>query len=212
MRKLFLMMLTLLMCMGVQAQENQYLRDLTEAVKGLRKADDKVRKQFVKTLSASNKPKISLMDDAKSEGDEFKGNNANRFRLNQAVVNVYDNQNQTLTSKDGGMLSSKELGIYYSAIEKSIKKSGTINCSFTGHIGKQEISVIAYRPTAKLKVTVSDGWHNPVIKEGVGNVNLESYRVLRNNTVTITIEYVGDDSNRDSFESFAILNYNPQKR
>lgn len=211
MRKLFLMMLTLFLCMGVQAQENQYLRELTEAVKGLRKGNDKVRKQFEKSLS-TNKPKIALMDDAKVEGDEFKGNDANQFRLNQSVVNVYDRQNQTLIGKDGGMLSSKELGIYYSAIEKSIKKGGTIMCSFTGHIGKQEVAVISYHPTAKFKVTISDGWHNPVVKEGVGTVSVESYRVLRNNTVTITIEYIGDNSNRDSFDSFAIVNYNPQKR
>jgi hypothetical protein len=132
--------------------------------------------------------------------------------LNQAVVNVYDKQNQTLTSKDDGMLSSKERGIYYSAIEKSIKKGGSIKCRFTGHIGKQEVSVISYHPTSKFKVTVSDGWHNPVTKEGVGDVSLESYRVFQNYTVTITIEYVGDSTDSDSFDSFAIINYNPQKR
>lgn len=212
MRKVLFMMLGLFMCIGIQAQENQYLRDLTEAVKRLREGNDKVRKQFETSLSSSGKPKISLMDDVKSEGDEFKGDDANQFRLNQTVVNVYDKQNQILTSKDGGMLSSKERGIYYSAIEKSIKKGGTIMCSFTGHIGKQEVSVIAFHPTAKFRVTISDGWHKPVTKEGIGDVSLESYRVIRNNTVTITIEYVGDSTNRDSFESFAIVNYNPQKR
>ena len=212
MRKVLLMILTLLMCMGVQAQENQYLRDLTEAVKGLRKGNEKVRKQFENKLSSSSKPKIALMDDVKSEGDEFKGNDANQFRLNQAVVNVYDKQNQTLTSKDDGMLSSKERGIYYSAIEKSIKKGGTVKCRFTGHIGKQEVSVISYHPTAKFKVTISDGWHDAVVKEGVGNVSVESYSVLRSNTVTITIEYIGDKSNSHSFDSFAIVNFNPQKR
>lgn len=210
MKKVLFMMLTLLMCIGVQAQENQYLRDLTEAVKGLRKDKDKAHKQFIKSLSSSNKPKISLMDDVKSEGDEFKGNDANRFRLNQAVVNVYDNQNQILTSKDDGMLSSKERGIHYSAIEKSIKKGGTVKLSFTGHIGRQDFSVIAYSPTTKFKITISDGWHNPVVKMGVGDASVESYSVLRNNIVTITIEYIED--NKDSFESFAIINYNPQKR
>ena len=116
MRKL-LMMLTLFLCTGVQAQENQYLRELTEAVKGLRKADSKVRDQFITQLSEKNNPKITLMDDVICEGDEFKGAKANRFRLNQSVVYVYGNQNPSLTSKDDGMLSSKERGIYYSAIE-----------------------------------------------------------------------------------------------
>lgn len=213
MRRLLLTMLTLLLCIGVHAQENQYLRDLTEAVKGLRKGNDKVRKQFEANLSSSGKPKISLMDDIKFEGDEFKGNDANQFRLNQAIVNVYDKQNQTLMSKDDGMLSSKELGINYSAIEKSIKKGGTITCSFKGHVGKQEFSIISYHPTAKFQVTVSEIWLKPVTKEGVGNVSIESSRaLLKNHTVTIIIEYIGDSSNSDSFDSFAIINYNPQKR
>lgn len=212
MRKIGLVILTMFLCIGVRAQDNQYLRDLTEAVIGLRKSSDKVRMQFVNSLSSRNKPKIALMDDVESEGDEFKGNDANQFRLNQAVVNIYDKQNQTLTSKDNGMLSSKERGIFYSAIEKSVKKGGTMKCSFTGHIGKQEFSVISYHPTAKFKVTISDGWHNPISKEGVGNVSVESYKVLGNNTITITIEYIGDSSNKNSFESFAIINYNPQKQ
>ena len=212
MRKLLLMMLTLLLCLGVQAQENQYLSDLTEAVKGLRKGSDKVHKQFVNSLSSSNKPIISLMDDIKTEGDEFSGNGANQFHLNQAVSDVYEKQKLTSSDKGESIPSNKEPGIFYAAIEKSIKKGGTITCSFTRHFGKQEVSVISYHPTAKFKVTVSDGWHNPVTKEGVGNISLESYRVLKNNTVTIAIEYIGDSSNKDTFESFAILNYNPQKR
>ena len=61
MRNVFLTMLTLLLCMGAQAQENQYLRDITEAVKWLRKGNDKVRKQFENSLSSSGKPKISLI-------------------------------------------------------------------------------------------------------------------------------------------------------
>lgn len=205
-------MLTLLLCLGVQAQENQYLRDLTEAVKGLRKGNEKVRKQFEASLSSSGKPKISLMDDVKSEGDEFKGNDANQFRLNQAVVNVYDRQNHTLTGKDGGMLSSKERGIYYSAIEKSIKKGGTVRFSIDGHVGQQEFSVIAYHPTAKIRVTVTDGFHRPVTNEGIGNVSIVSFGVSGKNTVTLTVEYLGDDKNKELFESFSIINYNPQKR
>lgn len=205
-------MMTLLLCMGVQAQENQYLRALTEAVIGLRKADSKVRDQFINTLSSSKNPKITLMEDAKSEGDEYKGEKANRFRLNQAIVYVYGNQNPTLTSKKDGMLNSKEQGVYYSAIEMSIKKSGTLRCSIDGHIGQQEFSVIAYHPTAKFKLTISDGWHNPITKVAVGNVSIEYFRVTKSNTVDITIEYLGDEKNKEPFESFAILNYNPQKR
>ena len=212
MRKLFLMMLTLFLCMGVQAQENQYLRELTEAVKGLRKADSKVRDQFITQLSEKNNPKITLMDDVICEGDEFKGAKANRFRLNQSVVYVYGNQNPSLTSKDDGMLSSKERGIYYSAIEKSVKKGGTIKFSIDGHVGQQEFSVIAYHPTAKFRITVTDGFHRPVTKEGNGNVSAVSFSVFRSSTVTLTVEYLGDEKNKEPFESFAVLNYNPWKR
>ena len=212
MRKLFLTMLTMLLCMGVQAQENQFLRDLTEAVKGLRKADSKVRDQFINKLSSNKNPKITLMDDVKCEGDEYKGAKANRFRLNQSVVYVYGNQNPSLTSKDDGMLSSKERGISYSAIEKSIKKGGTVKFCIDGHVGQQEFSVIAYHPTANFRITVTDGFHRPVAKEGIGNVNVMSFDVSRNSTVTLTIEYLGDEKNKEAFESFAIINYNPWKR
>ena len=212
MRKVLFMMLALLMCMGVQAQENQYLRDLTETVKELRNADSKVRDKIISQLSLSKNPKITLMDDAKSEGDEFKGAKANRFRLNQTIVYVYGNQNPTLTSKDDGMLSSKESGIFYSAIEKSIKKGGTIKCSINGHAGQQEFSVIAYHPTAKFKLSISDGWHNTITKEGVGNVSIEYFSVNRDNTIFFTMEYIGDEKNKEDFESFAILNYNPQRK
>ena len=206
------MMVTLFLCMGVQAQENQYLRELTEAVKGLRKADSKVRDQFITQLSETNNPKITLMDDVKCEGDEFKGAKANRFRLNQSVVYVYGNQNPSLTSKDDGMLSSKERGIYYSAIEKSIKKAGTVRFSVDGHVGQQEFSVVAYHPTARIRVTVNDGFHRPVTSEGIGNVSVASFSVNSKNTITLTVEYLGDDKNKETFESFAILNYNSWKR
>lgn len=212
MRKIILTMLTMLLCMGVQAQENQYLRELTEAVKLLRKADSKVRDQFVSKLSASNCPKITLMDDAKCDGDEFKSAKANRFRLNQSVVYIYGNQNPSLTSKDDGMLSSKERGIFYSAIEKSIKKVGTVRFNIDGHVGQQEFSVIAYHPTAKIRVTVTDAFHRPVTNEGIGNVSVVSFSVSRKHTVTLTVEYLGDDKNKEPFESFAILNYNSRKR
>lgn len=212
MRKFIIMMLTLFMCINVQAQENQYLRDLTEAVKGLRKSDSKVHDQFIDILSARNKPKITLMDDIKSDGDEYEGEKANRFHLNQAIVYVYGKQNPSLTSKNDGMLSSKERGIYYSAIEKSIMKNGTVRYCLNGHIGLQEFSVIAYRSTAKFKLTIADEWHKPVTKEAVGNVSIEYFNVSSNNTIVITIEYIGDEKNKESFESFAILNFNPQKK
>ncbi len=212
MRKIVLTMLTMFLCMGVQAQENPYLRELTEAVKGLRKADSKVRDQFINKLSSNKNPKITLMDDVQCEGDEYKGGKANRFRLNQSVVYVYGNQNPSLTSKDDGMLSSKEHGISYSAIEKSIKKGGTVKFSVDGHVGQQEFSVIAYHPTSNFRITVTDGFHKPVTKEGIGNLSVMSFGVSRNSTVTLTIEYLGDEKNKEAFESFAILNYNPWKR
>ena len=87
-----------------------------------------------------------------------------------------------------------------------------IKFSIDGHVGQQEFSVIAYHPTAKFRITVTDGFHRPVTKEGNGNVSAVSFSVFRSSTVTLTVDYLGDEKNKELFESFAVLNYNPWKR
>lgn len=212
MRRLLLTMLTLLLCMGVQAQENQYLRDLTEAVKRLRKANESVREKIIEDLSSEKNPKVSLMDDIEGGGAEYKLPTANRFKMNQVLVSVYRKQNHKVESNPGGLLSSKERGIFYSGIEKSVKKNGKVRYTIDGHKGEQEFVFVPYHPTAKYKVTVSDGWRHPIEKNVTDICSIKYYNVNAEETLTIVIEYFGDNSNKEPFESFAILNYNPQKR
>ena len=83
-------MLALFLCMGVQAQDNQYLRELTESVKKLRKANSKVRNQIIADLAMEKNPKIALMDDIEGGGAEYDGLEANRFFMNQVFVFVYE--------------------------------------------------------------------------------------------------------------------------
>lgn len=99
--------LTLLLAAGAmfsQAQEQgkSYLQDITAIVKELRKSNNTVRNSAIATLSADNKPKITLMDEIRWAGDEedksneVKGNKGNRFKLNLVITHVYKNQNHQL--------------------------------------------------------------------------------------------------------------------
>ena len=72
--------LTLLLAAGAvfsQAHEQgkSYLQNITEVVKELRKSNNSVRTSAIATLSADNKPKITLMDEIRwAGGEEEKAN------------------------------------------------------------------------------------------------------------------------------------------
>ena len=200
-----------LLSLGIQAQDNQYLHELTETVKKLRKAKSKVKKQIIADLAMDNKPKIALMDDIEGGGAEYDGPEANRFFMNQVFVFVYEKQNHKMES-NSVFLSSKEWGINYSGIEKSIKKGGKVKYTIDGHKGRQEFVFIPYHPDTKYRVTISDDLRRPIEKEVTDVCAIKYDDVGEKDTITITIEYLGGKSNKEAFESFAILNYNPQKR
>lgn len=209
MNKVITIILFILFSMGIRAQENQYLRELTESVKKLRKAKVEQRNNVIADLAVESKPKIALMDDIKGGGAEYKGPEANRFHMNQVFVRVYGKQNHKMES-DRDLLSSKEMGINYSGIEKSIKKGGTVRYTINGHLGMQEFVFVPYHPNTKYKVTIYDDWRHPIEKEATDVCSIKYYNVKSEETITIIIELI--DNSHESFESFAILNYNPQKR
>jgi len=211
MKSILILTLAVLLSTSMQAQENQYLRELTESVKKLRKAKDNMRDKVIADLSIENKPRISLMDDIKGGGDEYKGQKANRFRMNQVFVFVYEKQNHKMESTPI-FLNSKERGINYSGIEKSVLKGGRVKYTISEHIGNQEFVIVPYHPSANYKVTISDEWHKPVEKEATDVCTVKLNNVRGGDKINIIIEYIGDKSNKEPFESFAILNYNPQKR
>lgn len=219
MRKIFV--LSLLLAAGAmfsQAQEQgeSYLQNITEIVKGLRKSNNSVHNSAIATLSADNKPKITLMDEICWAGDEaekaneVKGKNSNRFKLNQVITHVYKNQNHQLESKSI-MLNGNEKDIHYSAIEKTVKKGGKVTYKIYGREGNQDFIFIPFNPKSKYVVTIYVDGKNVDRKEGSDVCQIHLDRLSSRQTITFSINYLADRGNKDRVESFAILNYNPQK-
>ena len=118
-KRLIFTLLLFAVFMVSQAQEltANYLQDIAKVVKELRKSNNSTRNSAIATLSADQKPKVTLMDEIKWAGDEeekaneVKGAKGNRFKLNQVVANVYKKQNHTLESKND-MLNGNEKDIH----------------------------------------------------------------------------------------------------
>ncbi len=207
MRKRILITLVagLLACIGSYAQEDAHLVKLTNGVKQLRKAKssaDALNKTVI-DWSASDCPKITLMDEVKRDADnEYRGKGANKFRLNQVVTYVYNRQNVGLVSK-GDFFNSTEKNVYYSAIEKNVKKDATVTYTITDHAGRQEFVFIPYNPKTKFKATVNG---LPAKSVGDGVQYIKTSRVSRIERIVLTITNLSS-----SQESFVILNHNPQR-
>ena len=204
--------------MQSQAQDviDGYLQDLTKTVKELRKGNNSARNSAITTLSADNKPKVTLMDEIKWAGEEnektneVKGAKGNRFKLNQVIAYVYKKQNYQLESKTD-MLNGNERDIHYSLIEKSVKRGGMITYQIKGRKGEQDFIFIPYNPKSKYVVTmyVDDILIDNKDVADVCQIHLN--RVSVRQTILFSINYLDDKTNKDQVESFAILNYNPQK-
>lgn len=204
---LLLMAMVLLTSVSGYAQEDAHLKKLTEGLLQLRKAkasNDALNKTVL-NWSASGCPKITLMDDVKrDEKNEYHGNGANKFKMNQIVTHVYNRQNVGMVSK-GDYFNSTEKDVYYSAIEKTVKKKSTVTYVLTGHIGVQEMVFISYNPKSKFSAMANGKPAQPVSgKEGILWVKLP--KVKKEDRITFSIS-----NESDSNESFVILNHNPQK-
>ena len=212
--------LTLLLAAGAvfsQAQEQgkSYLQNITEVVKELRKSNNSVRNSAIATLSADNKPKITLMDEIRWAGgeeekaNEVKGNKGNRFKLNQVITHVYKNQNHQLESKSI-MLNGNEKDIHFSAIEKSVKRGGKLTYQISGRKGEQDFIFIPFNPKTKYVIYMNTG-KEEIGKEATDVCTIHFDEISRKLPIEFSITYLDDKSNKDLVESFAILNYNPQK-
>lgn len=194
----------MLTCLGGYAQEDAYLRTLTERLMKIRKAkvSNEVLNQTVLDWSASGCPKITLMDNIRRDAaNEFRGSNANRFKANQVITHVYNRQNTGMVAK-GDFFNSTEKDVFYSGIEKTVKKGCTVTYTLTGHIGVQEFVFLSYNPKTQFKATVN-GKEAPQTAEGVRSLKIE--RVEKDQKITFTIT-----NQSGSNESFVILNHNPQ--
>lgn len=199
-----------------QEQTDNYLQDITKVVTGLRKSNNSARNAAIATLSADNKPKVTLMDEIRWAGDEeeksneIKGGKGNRFKLNQVVAYVYKKQNHQLESKSN-MLNGNEKDIHYSLIEKSVKRGGKVTYQVQGRTGVQDFVFIPYNPKSKYVVTLCVNGMKVNRQETTDVCRMHLKPVTSRQRITFSINYLDDKENKELVESFAILNYNQQK-
>lgn len=189
------------------AQEDENLKKMAGDLIAIRKAkaSDKILNETVIKWSASGKPKITLMDEIQRDKDnEYRGNGVRKFKMNQMVTHVYRRQNTGMVSK-GDYFNSTEKDVYYSAIEKTIKKKATVTYTLTGHVGVQEFVFMSFNPKTKFYVKINGNSAQSVPgREGMQQIKLP--KVRKGDIITFSIT---NDSG--SNESFVILNHNPQK-
>ena len=217
-KRLIFTLLLFAVFMVSQAQEltANYLQDIAKVVKELRKSNNSTRNSVIATLSADQKPKITLMDEVKWAGDEeektneVKGAKGNRFKLNQVVTYIYKKQNHQLESKND-MLNGNEKDIHYSLIEKSVKRGGKVTYQLKGRSGDQDFVFVPYNAKSIFVVTMYVDGKKVDRKEGPDACQIHLDGLSRRQTITFSINYLNDKANKDAIESFAILNYNQQK-
>lgn len=189
------------------AQENENLKKMAQDLIAIReaKASDKILNETVIKWSASGSPKITLMDEIqRDKNNEYRGNGASKFKMNQMVTHVYGRQNTGMVSK-GDYFNSTEKDVFYSAIEKNVKAKSTVEYTLTGHVGIQEFVFMSYNPNTGFIASVNGEPAKPFPgQKGVLYIKLS--KVNKENEIKFSIT-----NNSGSNESFVILNYNPQK-
>ena len=130
--------------------------------------------------------------------------------IDPVTYKVYDSRTKGLDYNKLNDLLDKEMeNKYISMVDKVTEITGEITDATDLRIDPRgEINgyIKGVNGTAKIKKV---SWNVNMRNLALDN---SSIKTNSNNTVTITIEYIGDSSNKDSFDSFAIVNYNPQKR
>lgn len=190
-----------------QSIANDYLNKMTEDVKAIRskKASKDILNKTVLNWSSTGRPKITLMDEIKLDPGEFKGKDVFKFKMNQVVYHVHSRQNTNMVSK-GDYFNSNEKNVHYSAIEKTVKRGHTVTYNITGHAGKQEFVFVAFNPKAELDVSVNNV-RAKSLGDGVWVIDLD--HVKARDTITLSVTLGAKASAK--YESFVILNHNPQK-
>ena len=190
---LFIVFAGLLTSVSTYAQNDAHLKKLTDGVRQIRKS--KSSKEALNTIvfqwSEKGSPKLTLMDNLKrDESHEYKGKNANKFKVNQVVTYVYSRQNVGMVSK-GDFFNSTEKDIYYSAIEKNVKKGETVTYTLTGHIGIQEFVFISYNPNTKFTAKVNG---REATSNGDGVQVLMLGKVKAQDSITLSISNESKDN------------------
>lgn len=190
-----------------QSITDSYLAKMTEDVKTIRKkkASKDILNKVVLNWSSAGQPKVTLMDEIKRDEDEYRGKDVFKFKMNQVVYHVHDRQNTKMVSK-GDYFNSNERNVHYSAIEKTVQRGKTVTYVISGHSGKQEFVIVAFNPKSQLTVTVNN---EPAVPMGDGVWFSSVDRVKAKNPITLSVTLDGKDSAQ--YESFVILNHNPQR-
>ena len=145
------------------------------------------------------------MDEIKLDPGEYRGKDVFKFKMNQVVYHVHSRQNTNMVSK-GDYFNSNEKNVHYSAIEKTEKRGHTVTYTITGHAGKQEFVFVAFNPKAELDVSVNNV-RAKSLGDGVWVIDLN--HVKAHDTITLSVSLSAKASAK--YESFVILNHNPQK-
>ena len=109
-RSIIFILIGLSSVLSSYAQEDAYLKKLTDGLLQLRKvkATSSALNKTVLDWSATGAPKLTLMDEIKRDPNhEYRGEGANRFKMNQVVTHVYSRQNTGMVSK-GDYFNSTE--------------------------------------------------------------------------------------------------------
>ena len=205
-----LLIATFLLSINASAQKDAYLRELVGQVLKLRipKANKAVRNEAVICMSKQNKPKITLMDDAKKHKNEYGVMNSSKFLMNNIITYVHERQDKKMYSK-GDYFHSLESGIHYSAIEKNILNGKTVSYTLSGHMGEQEFAIISHERKTRFKVRILwQGKEISSVSDNEGKVCINIGVVKKSDNITIEIT---NNNKEGKYESFVILNHNSQK-
>ena len=119
----------------------------------------------INTLAEVDQPLLTILDNIGDDKiNEYNKSDKDPFRLNSIATHVYHIQNGEETSR-GNYYDSREVGINYSMIEKSIKPNSKVSYSISGHNGMQEFVFIPfYKNNAHFSISVSVGGKNYPLK------------------------------------------------
>lgn len=211
-RLFFIIFCSSFLSITLLAQDNIHLRQYIEVVKNLQNANKSknVYNNAINTLSDPDMPLLTILDNiGDDKTNEYSKKDKDPFRLNSVITHAYHIQNGEETSR-GNYYDSREVGIDYSMIEKSIKPKSTASYSITGHSGMQEFVFIPFdNKNSSFIVSISVNGkkftpqtkHSPTLYQyiKIGNVN-------KSDIIKITI-----NNQSKKFNSFAIINHNSKK-
>ena len=207
MKRMITFVVALLTGMVIQAQDS-YLEEIASKVIQLQNhATQQRREKVILELSASEKPRILLMDELRTDKNEYRGKGTNLFGMYKVLLHVHDRQCHGMETT-GDFFERNIEQVNYFAIEKSVSRGRRVTYTFSNLKGTQELMVIPYNAASHYMVSIKVGdREGKVVKKDNGARFIDLGRVDKQNVITLTISFP-EQGNAKDFESFVILNYN----